>query len=199
VGKNKDNKNKELKKESSGNDQKPKPGKGRDTMFRAVFMTQVTQNQIADNKASIMISINTTIISALVAVTAYSSDSGFLDEENRIYLIPVLCIILTALVSIVFAIQSARPKVVNIHKSQTKKSSLLFFGVIASFTQEEYVTELETVINNGDEIYRHMSIDLHNQGIVLKRKFNLLSYSYQAFLVGFVLSVLLFMGLILIV
>lgn len=196
MGKNKDHKNKESKKEQEATEQKLKPGKGRDTMFRAVYMTQLTQNQIADNKASIMISINTTIISALVAVTAYTSDSGFLDEENRIYLLPILCIILTALISIVFAIQSARPKVLNILKSQTKKSSLLFFGVIASFTQDEYVAELEELLNRGDEIYRHMTIDLHNQGMVLKRKFNLLSYSYQAFLIGFVLSVLLFMGLI---
>lgn len=201
MGKNKDNKDdkekKEKKAESPDKDPaKVKPGKGRDTMFRAVYMNQSAQNQVADNKASIMISINTTIISALVAVTAYSSDSGMVEEDGQIYFIPVFSILLTCLVSIVFALQSARPKVVNILKSQTKKSSLLFFGVIASFNQEEYVTELENLLNQGDDIYRHMSIDVYNQGVVLKKKFNLLSYSYQAFLVGFVFSVLLFIVLL---
>ena len=176
-----------------------KPGKGRDTMFRAIYGTQAAQNQIADNKASIMISINTTIISALVAVTAYSSDSEIVDEEANILFIPVLTILLTCLVSIVFALQSARPKVINILKSQTKKSSLLFFGVIASFPQDEYVQEMENMLNRGDEVYRHMSIDLHNQGMVLKKKYNLLSHSYKAFLIGFVFSVLLFLVLLLFV
>ena len=196
MGKNKENKIKDSQKDQVA--LLSKPGKGRDTMFRAVYMTQVNQNQIADNKASIMISINTTIISALVAVTAYTSESGMLNDGKRIYLLPVLCIILTALISIVFAIQSARPKVVNILKSQTKKSSLLFFGVVASFTQEEYIRELDELLNRGDEVYRHMAIDVYNQGVVLQKKFNLLSYSYQAFLIGFVLSVLLFMALVVI-
>ena len=164
-------------------------------MFRAVYNTQSVQNQVADNKASIMISINTTIISALVAVTAYSSDSGIMDEDNQIFFLPVFSILVTALVSIIFALQSARPKVVNIHKSQTKKSSLLFFGVIASFSQEEYTQELENLLTDEDTVYRHMTIDVYNQGIVLKKKYNLLSYSYQAFLVGFVASVLLFIVL----
>ena len=194
MGKNKENKIKDSQKDQVA--LLAKPGKGRDTMFRAVYMTQVNQNQIADNKASIMISINTTIISALVAVTAYTSESGMLNDGKRIYLLPVLCIILTALISIVFAIQSARPKVVNILKSQTKKSSLLFFGVVASFTQDEYIRELDELLNRGDEVYRHMAIDVYNQGVVLKKKFNLLSYSYQVFLFGFVISVLLFMFLI---
>ena len=176
-----------------------KPGKGRDTMFRAVYMNQSTLNQIADNKANIMISINTTIISALVAVTAYSSDSEIMDEETNILFIPVLSILLTCLVSIVFALQSARPKVINILKSQAKKSSLLFFGVSASFPQDEYIVELENLLNRGDEVYQHMAIDLHNQGVVLKKKYNLLSYSYQAFLFGFVFSVLLFLVLLLVV
>lgn len=193
-------KNKQAKVKYSEKDQdSPKPSKGRDTMFRAVTKTQSAQNQIADNKASIMISINTTIISALVAVTAYSSDSVMMEEGNTIYFLPVFSILLTCLVSIVFALNSARPKVINILKSQTKKSSLLFFGVIASFPQDEYVQEMEKMLHQGDDVYRHMTIDIHNQGVVLKKKYNLLSYSYQAFLIGFVFSVLLFLVLMVVV
>ena len=193
-------KNKQAKVKYSEKDQdSPKPSKGRDTMFRAVTKTQSAQNQIADNKASIMISINTTIISALVAVTAYSSDSVMMEEGNTIYFLPVFSILLTCLVSIVFALNSARPKVINILKSQTKKSSLLFFGVIASFPQDEYVQEMEKMLHQGDDVYRHMTIDIHNQGVVLKKKYNLLSYSYQAFLICFVFSVLLFLVLIVVV
>ena len=122
-----------------------------------------------------------------------------MEEGNTIYFLPVFSILLTCLVSIVFALNSARPKVINILKSQTKKSSLLFFGVIASFPQDEYVQEMEKMLHQGDDVYRHMTIDIHNQGVVLKKKYNLLSYSYQAFLIGFVFSVLLFLVLMVVV
>ena len=38
-----------------------------------------------------------------------------------------------------------------------------------------------------------MTIDLYNQGLVLKRKYNLLVYAYQVFMFGFILSVLIFL------
>ncbi|MFM7196187.1 MAG: Pycsar system effector family protein [Bacteroidota bacterium] len=186
-------KEKAIEKDRNLSEQKIKQfGKGRDIMYRAVYGNQAAQNQIADNKASILISINTAIISALVAITVYSSDAGVL-EDSAILIIPVFSILFTCLISIVFALLSARPKVVNILKSQTRKSSLLFFGVISSFSQEEYIQELDAMLLRGDEVYRHMSIDVYNQGVVLRKKFNLLSYSYQVFLVGFVISVFLFL------
>lgn len=197
MGKHKDHlKERAAEKESSDETGKGKPGKGRDVMFRNVYGNQAFQNQIADNKASILISINTAIISAMVAVTVYGSDSGLL-EDSAILIMPVLSILITSLVSIVFALLSARPKVVNIHKSQTRKSSLLFFGVIASFNQDEYLRELHDMLHRGDDVYRHMSIDVYNQGVVLRKKYNLLSYSYQVFLIGFVVSVVLFIAAIL--
>ena len=38
--------------------------------------------------------------------------------------------------------------------------------------------------------YRHMIIDMYNNGLVLQSKYNLLSKSYTVLMVGLVLSVL---------
>ena len=40
-----------------------------------------------------------------------------------------------------------------------------------------------------------MIIDLYNHGLILKRKYNLLAYAYQIFMLGFVLGVLVFLAL----
>ena len=46
----------------------------------------------------------------------------------------------------------------------------------------------------GDEMYEHMTIDIYYQGLILKRKYNLLVYAYQILMYGFVLSVLIFLA-----
>jgi hypothetical protein len=75
-----------------------------------------------------------------------------------------------------------------------QKSSLLFFGVIANYTQQGYLDDMKTLLNSGNELYEHMTIDLYNQGLILKRKYNLLVYAYQIFMFGFIFSVLVFLG-----
>jgi hypothetical protein len=50
------------------------------------------------------------------------------------------------------------------------------------------------MLDTKGEVYEHMTIDLHNQGLILTRKYKLLGYAYQSFIVGFVLSVLVFLG-----
>ena len=75
-----------------------------------------------------------------------------------------------------------------------QKSSLLFFGVIATYTQQGYIDEMNKLLDAGNELYEHMTIDLYNQGLILKRKYNLLVYAYQIFMIGFIFSVFVFLG-----
>jgi hypothetical protein len=49
------------------------------------------------------------------------------------------------------------------------------------------------LLNSGNDLYEHMTIDLYNQGLILKRKYNLLVYAYQVFMFGFIFSVLIFL------
>jgi hypothetical protein len=175
---------------------KKKADRGRETLFRATYQNQSNLIQMADNKANIIISINTMIISSIIAITGYGAVAGKINTYEYQVMIPIVLIVLSCLISVIFAIQAARPKLIKAKNKNgtTQKSSLLFFGVIANYTQQGYLDEMNKLLDAGNELYEHMTIDLYNQGLILKRKYNLLVYAYQIFMVGFIFSVLVFLG-----
>jgi hypothetical protein len=175
-----------------------KEGRGKETLFRVTYNHQSKLVQIADYKANMIITVSTMVISAIVAVIGYGTVSGTIQSYGSTFIIPISIIVLSSLVSLVFAIQAARPKLIKSYKYESTghKSSLLFFGVIAGFTQQEYLAKMKELLAAGDEMYEHMTIDIYYQGLVLKRKYNLLVFAYQILMYGFVLSVLFFLGLL---
>jgi hypothetical protein len=181
--------------ESKEDKESKKAGRERETLFRATYRNQSNLIQIADNKANIIISINTMIISSIIAITGYGAVADKLDIYRSNIIIPIVLIVLSCLASAMLAIQAARPKIIQSGRkvANPAKSSLLFFGVIASHTQESYLQKMEQLIHSRKDVYEHMTIDLYNQGVILKRKYNLLSYAYQVFMFGFAFSVLVFL------
>lgn len=175
---------------------KKKAKRGWETLFRATYKNQSSLITMADNKANIIISINTMIISSIIAITGYGAVAGKIESYGAQFIIPIVMIVLSCLVSVVFAITAARPKLIKPRKvgGAMQKSSILFFGVIAGYTQQGYLDEMKNLLDSGNELYEHMTIDLYNQGLILKRKYNLLVYAYQIFMFGFIFSVLVFLG-----
>ena len=175
---------------------KKKAKRGWETLFRATYKNQSSLIMMADNKANIIISINTMIISSIIAITGYGAVAGKMEMYGLHVIIPLVMIILSCLVSVIFAITAARPKLIKPRKvgGAMQKSSLLFFGVIANYSQQGYIDDMNTLLNSGNELYEHMTIDLYNQGLILKRKYNLLVYAYQIFMFGFIFSVVVFLG-----
>jgi hypothetical protein len=175
---------------------KKKEMRGRETLFRSAYQSQSSLIQMADNKANIIISINTMIISSIIAITGYGAVAGKIETFDAKVIVPIVLIILSCLISVVFAIQAARPKLIRAKQEggEMQKSSLLFFGVIARHSQQEYLQKMNALLDAGDEVYQHMTIDIYNQGLVLKRKYNLLVYAYQVFMFGFIFSVVVFLA-----
>jgi len=174
---------------------KKKSGRETETLFRVTYRNQSNLIQIADNKANIIISINTMIISSIIAITGYGAIADKLDSYRSNIIIPVSLIILSCLTSAILAMQAAKPKLINAAKNPNKeeKSSLLFFGAIARHSQKHYLEQMQRLLTSKAEIYEHMTIDIYNQGIILKRKYRLLHYAYQVFMFGFAFSVITFL------
>lgn len=172
-----------------------KAGRERETLFRATYRNQSNLIQIADNKANMIISINTMIISSIIAITGYGAVADKLELYRSNIVIPLILIITSSLISTILAIQAARPKIIkaNARKTNQPKASLLFFGVISKYTQLQYLDEMDKLLNSKKEVYEHMTIDLYNQGLILARKYNLLGYAYHVFMYGFVFSVVMFL------
>ena len=175
---------------------KSEANRSKETLFQVAYQNQVNLIMIADNKANMIISINTLIISSIIGVTGYGAVSDKIQYGKWSVIIPVILIVLTCLVSAILAVLAARPKVVsgnNFNNLSVAKSSLLFFGRIARHSQDDYVDKIENLLQSETEIYRNLALDIYNQGLILERKYHLLSYAYNVFMAGFILSVMTFL------
>lgn len=180
-------------KDSSKAERKAKPvkdGRGIETLYRSVYDYHINLTSIADNKANMMISINTIIISIVITLFGtgftFSSQSEFGSVR---FVFPMAFLLLTSLLAVVFAILSARPNVTTKEKYElTKKdSSILFFGNFAQLQLREFVEKIKELKQRKDELYDSMSIDIYYLGSVLIKKYNFLSWSYNIFMFGMVI------------
>jgi hypothetical protein len=136
-----------------------------------------------------MISINTIIISIVITLFGtgftFSTQSEFSSVR---FVFPMAFLLLTSLLTVVFAILSARPNVTNKEKYELNKkdSSILFFGNFAQLQLKEFVDRIEELKKEKDELYNSMSVDIYYLGSVLVKKYRYLSWSYNIFMFGMV-------------
>jgi hypothetical protein len=174
-----------------------KSGRGKETLFRVTFNNQINHIKIADNKAHIIITINTLVISIIIGLSRFH----FINDVNIIasteMLVPDILMILTCLLSVIYAIQAARPMIIRPKKDEILdgelNKSLLFFDTIENKTLKNYISEMDELISSNQAIYHTMEVEIYNQGKVLSRKYKLLNIAYRIFMYGFVLSVLSFL------
>jgi hypothetical protein len=163
----------------------PRSERGVETLFRLLSKNQYTLNTMIDTKSNILISINALILS-LILGTVMSQLSS---DPHLIY--PVIMILFTNLASIAYAIFATRPDLVH-GKSVTR--NLMFYGNFQDMEEDEYVSNITNLMNEGDELYKTIAKDTYYLGKTLDRKFKLLRKSFNIFLIGLVLSVLVFIG-----
>ena len=102
--------------------------RGVDTMFRVTARNQINLNSIADNKSNILISVNAIIIS--IIITMLAGNIGNMSQD----IVPILVFLIICLVTIIIAIMSTRPNLVNnkFTKEDIKNKSvdLTFSGIL---------------------------------------------------------------------
>lgn len=164
------------------------PTRGIETMFRTTSKNHMELSAIADNKANIMISINSIILSVLVSVLIRKL------EEYPHMTVPAVLLTLVCLTTIVFAVLATRP---NISKGKfermdiiNKETNLLFFGNFHRMNLKDYQWGMKEMLQDADYLYGSMIKDIYFLGAVLGKKYRLLRMSYTIFMFGFVLSIL---------
>ena len=164
------------------------PTRGIETMFRTTSKNHMELSAIADNKANIMISINSIIISVLVSVLIRKL------EEYPHMTVPAIVLILVCLTTIVFAVLATRPNVTSgMFKHEDiidKKANLLFFGNFHRMKLDDYKWGMTEMLKDADYLYGSMIKDIYFLGAVLGKKYRLLRMSYTIFMFGFVMSIL---------
>ncbi len=174
-------------------------GRGIDTMYRTAFRNHINLSRIADGKANMMISINTIILSIVITVSG-ASLSFFEDVffENPEFLVPIISLLLSSLIAVIFAVFSARPSVTEyrIKKDKlikSKEASLLYFGNFLKLEKKEFVDHMSTMKLNQSALYDDLARDLYDLGQVMHKKYLLLTISYNTFVGGLALAVISFL------
>lgn len=181
--------NKELK-EKLKNAKGTKPDRGVETMFRLTSKNHLELSAMADNKANILISINSIIISVLVTVLLRKL------EDNPHMVVPTIIFTAVCLVTIVISILATRPNIssgkFNRDDIKNKKTNLLFFGNFHNMTLQEYEWGMKEMLKDAEYLYGSLIKDIYFLGKVLGKKYKLLRLAYTVFMYGFVLSILSF-------
>jgi len=167
-----------------------RPLRGIETMFRISSTNSQRLSDMADNKAHIMITTTSIIISVLLSLLLRKL------EDNPQLVIPTMILLTVCVVTMVFSILATRPTLPDgtftPQDIKKKKVNLLFFGNFYRMNFEEYDVGMKQMMNDSDFLYGTLIRDLYSQGVVLGRKYRLLRKGYSVFMYGIVASVIAF-------
>jgi len=167
-----------------------KPDRGIETMFRTTSHNHIMLSQMVDNKASILITINSIILSLIVSVLIRKLD------ENPFLMVPTVMLVSVCLATMVFSILASRPNVSSGKFTKddirNKKTNLLFFGNFHAMDYDDYYWGMNEMMKDAEYLYGSMIKDIYYLGKVLGRKYQHLRIAYSIFMFGFVVAILAF-------
>jgi Family of unknown function (DUF5706) len=166
--------------------------RGVQTMFKNSSSNHQRLSAMADNKAFIMITVNSIIIS--VAIGLFITNLG--KTYHLIY--PTVVILCVNLLAIVYSVLATRPNIPNgtFTKEQVdnKTVNLLFFGSYYKMDLKDYEYGIRRMMDDSEFLYSSLIKDIYWQGKILGRKFRLLHISYNIFMYGIALSVIAYLS-----
>ena len=159
-------------------------------MFRTSLRNHIQLSAIADNKANIMLTINSLIISIVISFLL----PNIKNDQMLIY--PSAILLTVCILAIIFAVISVIPNVTNGTFTKedilNKEANLLFFGNFYKMKLEDFEWGIKEIMKDNDFLYSSMIRDFYNLGLVLSKKYKYLRICYQVFMYGIIISVFAF-------
>lgn len=169
-------------------------GGGKETLYRVTIRSQIRLIGIMDSKANLIISMNTLLITGTLGLLTGSL--FFIDaprEMKMVDYVPFLALLFFSIIAMTYAILSTRTDL-SIKKFRAKTSPMQFTLSHQKKTPvDEYLNYMEKVISSNELIYENLNLDLYFLSKVVSRKSHYLNISYTMFLIGLILSVVLFL------
>lgn len=160
--------------------------RGIETMFRIVSANHQRLSEMADTKSHIMITVNSIILSVVITVLLRRI------EEYSNLTIPTVMLFIVNATALIFSVLATRPSVPGKPRvgsdQKNENSNLLFFGNFYHMAANDYISAMSVVMEDVNSIYKCSLTDIHNQGLILKRKYQMLNISYSIFMIGFFFS-----------
>lgn len=155
-------------------------------MFKTALRNHMDLSSLADNKANIMISINSGIIALAMSVLVQNNN-------HSEYLVPIIMILATCLPSMIFAALATVPMKMKGHTDMSNiksgRSNLFFFGNFYNMNYEDYKLGIQEVTSKEENLEDSIMRDLFFLGKSLGRKYRQLRICYIIFTIGIVISV----------
>ncbi len=152
-------------------------------LVRTTMQVNVTMSQMADQKASIL--MGATFVVFTISV-------GQASRGDFPYALMVLAI--SAFLSAICAIAAVLPSISPPRAPSPEKDNVLFFGVFAHLTEDEYADRVISMLRSDETVFRTMLRDTYQNGVVLQRKkYRYLGYAYRIFLAGLTLTLITFL------
>ena len=166
---------------------KDKLERGVETLFRTASSNHMKLSGMADNKAHILLSINSIIISIILSVMAKKlTDATYL-------VIPTILLLCISVITIVFAVLTTKPKIskgVFTREQITKREvNLLFFGNFHQMDLDNYEWAIQEMMYDKEYLYKSMTKDIYFLGKILAAKYRYLNIGYRIFMYGLLSSV----------
>ena len=144
-----------------------------DNVLRTIQQHHVTLSMMADQKASILITISS------IVLTIALSRSG--DAHLRPAL---LTIAVTCLISLLLAIIAVLPVFAE---RNPRRRNIFFFGHFSSLSEEEFMGEMHRILMDDASLYEAALRDIHSMGAYLyRKKYRFLRLAYLALILGFI-------------
>ena len=167
-----------------------RPDKGIETMFRISSSNHQRLSDMADNKAHIMITVNSIILSAVISILLRKL------TEYEYLIIPTFILLSISLLAMTFSILATRPSIPTgvFQRSDVdeKRVNLLFFGNFYKMPLEDYTYGMVKMMEDKEFLYGSLIKDVYAQGVVLGKKYRLLRIGYNIFMFGLIASVIAF-------
>jgi predicted metal-dependent HD superfamily phosphohydrolase len=180
----------DLTKKENKDKKESRPERGVETMFRITTTNHQRLSDMADNKAHIMISTNSIILSVILSLLLRKL------EDNPHLILPTLLLLIICVVTMVFSILATRPSIpegkFTEDDIQAKRVNLLFFGNFYRMSLPDYEKGMIKLMDDREFLYGSLIKDVYSQGVVLGRKYRLLRIAYNVFMYGIVAAVLAF-------
>lgn len=166
------------------------PERGIETWFRLASRNLYTRRQIVDTKSNILVTVNSIIISVILGSLYMHLD----DDPHLLW--AIVPMILTNVLSLAFAIIATRPKIEKGVFSDTdvddKSARLMTFDDFYKMPEPAYEAAIDKLMEDRDFLYTTIKKDIHHLGVDLSRRYRYIRTAYDVFLIGLIISILMF-------
>jgi Pycsar effector protein len=155
---------------------------GVETVFRNSSSNHLNLSVMADNKAFIMISVNSILISLGIGLII-----GKFVLIPKLF-VPTVLLLFVNVFTIIYSVLATRPGLMkgkfSMEDVKNKKVDLLFFGNFFKMPLVDFEYGMKQMMDDSDFLYDNLIRDIYAQGQILGRKFRLLRSSYNIFMYG---------------